>query len=174
MPSMRRLTCGRIIWAAAPWLLASSLLVACSTQGRTGGGANDAGIPARLTLADLRADGRFTMHVDRVWNTATADVTLPSDPLSESDYQPVANGASYEIVLSGQGVTVAITGAQMMFHGARASATATRVEYTLDQGTFAGGRWAAWPEHAGLAAELTLFGSGRPVVKSERGTLARK
>ena len=37
---------------------------------------------------------------------------------------------------------------------------------------FAGGRFIAWPDTAPSRAEYTVYGSGLPVVWSERGTLA--
>jgi hypothetical protein len=37
--------------------------------------------------------------------------------------------------------------------------------------TFAGGRFAVWPGQTSLQAELTIYGSGVPIVSSEREAL---
>ncbi len=43
--------------------------------------------------------------------------------------------------------------------------------YELDEGVFAGGRFVIWTNNDSFEVELTIYGSGIPVVKSERGYL---
>jgi hypothetical protein len=45
--------------------------------------------------------------------------------------------------------------------------------YELDEGTFAGGRFIVWIIDNSFEAELTIYGSGVPIVKSERGYLRK-
>jgi hypothetical protein len=48
---------------------------------------------------------------------------------------------------------------------------AERLIYSLVAGVFAGGRIVVWREAGGIQAELTIYGSGVPVVRSERGSV---
>jgi hypothetical protein len=51
-------------------------------------------------------------------------------------------------------------------------ATADRLIYAVVEGTFAGGRIMVWrAANDDLQAELTIYGSGLPVIKSERGSI---
>ena len=77
----------------------------------------------------------------------------------------------YDVSVSLQGAAVVI-GADPLV-GQRESASGTQLSYALAQGTFAGGRFVVWATEAGLQGELTLYGSGRPIVRSERGALVR-
>ena len=43
--------------------------------------------------------------------------------------------------------------------------------YELDEGVFAGGRFVVWINNDSFEAELTIYGSGVPIIKSERGYL---
>jgi hypothetical protein len=45
------------------------------------------------------------------------------------------------------------------------------ITFELTEGTFAGGRFVVFQGSKTLQGELTLFGSGRPIVESHRGTL---
>jgi len=43
----------------------------------------------------------------------------------------------------------------------------------ITKDTFAGGRFVVWAADVGLQAELTIYGSGVPIVSSERGPLVK-
>ena len=96
------------------------------------------------------------------------------------DYRPAANGETYAIVVSDRGAKVTIgaapagdRGMRSPLEGSRTSDTGT-VSYHLDKGTFAGGRLVVWPGDQALQGELTIYGSGLPIVSSVRGRLARQ
>lgn len=134
--------------------------------------ATDASTPAtdasaqQVALAAL-ADGSHELPVDREWMGDDPDT--PDAELAEKDYAPVTAGVVYEVVFS-KGTTRVAVGDEPLV-GMRGAHTATRVEYALDAGTFAGGRLVLRDTEDGVDAELTIYGSGRPVARSERGPL---
>jgi hypothetical protein len=89
--------------------------------------------------------------------------------LGESVYQPVADGPTHHVTVSDRGSRVSI-GARPL-KGQRTTAFDSYLAYDLREGTFAGGRFVVWPGEHGPQAELTIYGSGRPIVRSERGAL---
>lgn len=116
--------------------------------------------------------GSWELRVDRAWDGVSGNVQLPSDRLDESAYKPVAGATMYRVVVSGGGQQVAI--GETPVRGERTKATASLVEYALSAVTDeapGGGRLVVWPGAGVLQAELTLYGSGRPIVKSERGSM---
>ena len=149
-------------------LLWLPLLAACSA---TEAGEADGGETGSATATVLLTDGTWALRVDRAWDGTSGSPGLPSDELQESDYDPVDDGPVYAVVVSESGAAVAVGDGPM--RGARTSAGAERSTYELGDGTFAGGRIVAWANAAGLEAELTIYGSGRPIVASERGDLVR-
>ena len=44
-------------------------------------------------------------------------------------------------------------------------------KYDLDKGLFAGGRFFVWITEGQFEAEYTIYGSGVPIIRSERGYL---
>ena len=136
-----------------------------------GGGGSGAGPSAPSVLTSF-ATGQWDLRVDRAWDGVAGNVQFPSDQLDESAYKPVAGAATYRVVVSGGGQQVA-TG-ETPVRGQRTKATSSLVEYALSPGTSeapAGGRLVVWPGAGVLQAELTLHGSGRPIIKSERGAI---
>jgi len=115
------------------------------------------------------AEGKWEMQVDRAWDHDLADVQFPSDSLDEDDYQPVSNGTVYPVVASAGAASVSIGEAPLL--GELVASTAGTWTYDLSAGTFAGGRFVVWATLHGLQAELTIYGSGVPIVSSERGAL---
>jgi hypothetical protein len=116
--------------------------------------------------------GSWDLRVDRAWNGVAGNVQFPSDALDESAYEAVVGGPTHRVVVSDGGRQVAI--GETPLRGERTKATDSRVEYSLSTGTFeapAGGRLVVWARADGLQGELTLYGSGRPIVKSERGSM---
>ncbi|MBN1948002.1 MAG: hypothetical protein JW797_20205 [Bradymonadales bacterium] len=115
------------------------------------------------------ADGEWVMQVDRRWNGELGDIQLPTDPLEEEDYEPVEDGASYTVLVSGGWEFVSIGDTPLV--GRLTATTSGYLWYDITDGAFAGGRFLVWVGEAGLQAELTLYGSGLPIVASERGAL---
>ncbi len=121
-----------------------------------------------LSLADF-SDGNWLMRVDRVLRSGGGAVTFPSDALTEQDYMPATTKVEHSVTLSMQGKSVSI--APQPWLGQRSAANAQQLSFELGTGTFAGGRFLVWQASQGLQAELTLYGSGVPIVMSERGPL---
>jgi hypothetical protein len=99
-------------------------------------------------------------------------VAFPSDQMTEADYQPVSDGPTYPIVVSDRSSRVAIGSPPL--EGSRTTVATKGIVYELREGTFAGGRFVVWSSNQGLQGELTIYGSGLPIVRSERGTLAQR
>jgi len=126
---------------------------------------------AKPASLDTFTDGRWSLRVTRTWDATSATVTAPSDPLREADYRPAAEPLVHPVVVSKSGTTVTI--GTTPFTGTRTAASSTSIDFDLSTGTFAGGRFIVRPGTDTLEAELTLFGSGRPIVESHRGELIR-
>lgn len=128
--------------------------------------------PSGSSGSELRQalhDGVWELTVDRALRAAGTAVGAPMDQLSESDFAPVVAGATYRLAVSQGAARIAVVEPRMV--GQLEQATAERLTYALSGGTFAGGRIVVWREPRGLQAELTIYGSGVPIVKSERGSV---
>jgi hypothetical protein len=110
-------------------------------------------------------DGAWTFIVDR--EAVRGKDTLPSYQFAESDYEPVSPGRTYPVVLSDNGTRLSVGSSGLV--GARSDTTADRIVFTLTQ--WAGGRFVIWSRDHSLQAERTIYGSGVPIVTSERGRL---
>ena len=121
---------------------------------------------------DAPMDGEWVLQVDRKWNGDAGSVQFPSDSLPEEAYEPLSDGAAYRVVFSNELGSVAVGDTPLS--GAQVSDADGRREYDLTTGTFAGGRFIVWNGAAGLQAELTIYGSGVPIISSERGALTPK
>lgn len=152
-----------IVWT----LVALSVALASCTSDGPGG--EDAAEHRPLASLDDFIDGAWELRVDRAWNGVDGNIAFPSDQFTEADYQPVSPGSTYPIVVSDQAARVSIGSPPLK--GRRTAETEESIIYDLSEGTFAGGRFVVWAGNQGLQAELTIYGSGRPIVKSERGNL---
>jgi hypothetical protein len=119
-------------------------------------------------------DGVWLLTVDRALRPRElSTVGVPTDPLSEADFAPVDGGARHRLVVSEDAARIEIvdprTQSQMVAQLEQANAE--RLIYGLVDGAFAGGRIVVWREASGVQAELTIYGSGVPVVRSERGSV---
>jgi len=152
----------------ARWVLALAIVSGACSSGSAKSG--DAGVETAtsVSLASF-VDGAWRFEADRAWHGQDSGVTLPSDPLDERDYQPMTPTKVYQVVLSQAGTTVTV--GTTPYSGTRAAASPDLLTFDLTTGTFAGGRFAVWPGHSSLQAELTIYGSGVPIVSSERGAL---
>jgi hypothetical protein len=124
------------------------------------------------TLASFTT-GTWALKVDRAWDGKTGAPQFPSDTLDESAYKPVSGGPAYQVVVSDKGQHVTIGGTIAgTVQAQRGKVTGTLVQYDVPgKGTFAGGRLVVWSSGNGLQGELTFYGSGVPITRSERGGL---
>jgi hypothetical protein len=124
------------------------------------------------SYADGFADGEWVLQVDRQWDRVAGNVQFPSDEINEGSYQPVDDGASYVVAVSGGWELVSV--GDTPFLGELTGSSIGKLTYDLTTGTFAGGRFVVWSGVSGLQAELTIYGSGLPIISSERGVLNPK
>lgn len=119
-------------------------------------------------------DGVYALRIDR--EVGGDDSAEPFGLLTEESYQPVENGPTYRVVVSDRGSRVSVEGTsgttRLAVEGELSSTTDGLAWYELTN-TFAGGRFVVWRDAAGLQGEVTLYGSGRPIVFSERGAFTR-
>ncbi|MCD4777008.1 MAG: hypothetical protein K8S15_13280 [Candidatus Aegiribacteria sp.] len=108
----------------------------------------------------------FVMEVDRVLGIPNEQ--LPMDGLQENDYIKTNEDIQYDIVFSEDGQTVTIEPGSI--NGQETDDGSESINYNLD--VFAGGRFVVWINSGSFEAELTIYGSGVPIVKSERGYLS--
>jgi hypothetical protein len=129
-------------------------------------------------------DGAWVLVVDRTLRDGSGTAGLPSTPRSESDFAPATGNTTYQVDVSEQGARIVINatlapatpgsgkGTQIVhLVGRLESATPDSQTYQIVAGSFAGGRFVASRISGGLQGELTTYGSGRPVLRSERGPL---
>lgn len=122
------------------------------------------------------SDGEWELKVDREWVKEGAQA-LPTS-LTEDDYRLVSDGSRYSVVVTEGCKKVEIRGMGADGEpppkkGAR-HASGDPAVYWLQEGTFAGGQFVLLRGDRGLEAELTMFGSGVPIISSERGSLSKK
>jgi hypothetical protein len=109
----------------------------------------------------------YLMKVDRI--SDHPEVSLPSDNLNESNFTEYNEEKTYTVYFSGDGMTVTLDPGQL--GGTRKEVLDNTVTYELTEGVFAGGRFIVWPDEDHFKAELTIYGSGVPIIWSERGNL---
>jgi hypothetical protein len=119
---------------------------------------------AEFSLLD---GNEFVMEVDRI--SEKPDVQFPMDDLQESDYRKINEGVVYNITLSENGEMVTIEPGSI--RGEKTMDGDKSKLYEIEEGVFAGGRFIVWISNDSFEAELTIYGSGVPIVKSERGYL---
>ena len=145
-------------------ILCFSLFVAGCGVSTTGGPG-----PAAPASIDALFGHDVTFVADRAMSS-TAMPGLPADPLAESDYTPMPQNKSYPVSFTADGQTVTVTGDKSMVGTWDQKAGNVR-RYNLNDGTFAGGRFDVWAAQAEIHGELTIYGSGVPIISSERGTV---
>jgi len=119
----------------------------------------------------LLSENQFTLTIDRVANGP--EVQFPADSLKEGDYIATNEEIQYEINFSENGQTVTIESLENeTVSGHRTNDGETSRRYDLNEGLFAGGRFIIWISNGQFEAEYTIYGSGIPIVRSERGVLA--
>ncbi len=128
--------------------------------------------PSRVE--SLVVDGVWGVRIDRMGGSEDPEEAF--GVLPEARYQPIENGPTYRVVISEQGSRASVEGTrgttQVAVRGKRTSTTDEQAWYELTD-AFAGGRFVVWQSTTGLQGELTVYGSGRPIISSERGALIR-
>lgn len=109
----------------------------------------------------------YILKVDRVSNMP--DVQFPNDSLQENDYIVTNENIQYDVTFSENGHIVTIEPGS--FHGEKISDGEESKLYELVEGVYAKGRFVIWINNNNFEAENTLYGSGVPIIKSERGNL---
>lgn len=114
-------------------------------------------------------DGVWYFQVDRVWSHSSTP-PFPSMLLAESSYVPASEKHVYKIVISrmADGRFQADFN-DPPFKGISKQADALMYVFDLPMG-----RFIIMHGKNGLEGELTRYGSGVPITKSERGMLKRK
>lgn len=109
----------------------------------------------------------FILKVDRVLNMP--NVQFPHDSLQESDYIPTNEVINYDVKFSEDGQKITIEPGSVI--GEKISDGEESKLYEFVEGLFAGGRFVVWKNHKDFEAEYTIYGSGIPIIRSERGKL---
>jgi hypothetical protein len=123
-----------------------------------------------VTKFSLLNENSFILQIDRV--ASGQHVQFPHDTLQESDYTETNEDIQYEITFleNARIVTIESTGTGSV-SGERSNDGETSKRYELNEGLFAGGRFLIWISNDHFEAEYTLYGSGVPIIRSERGRL---
>jgi hypothetical protein len=109
----------------------------------------------------------FILKVDRV--SLGPGVQFPNDSLKESDYTTTNEDIQYEVAFSEDGKTVVINPGPVS--GVKTKDNVICKYFELSDGLFAGGRFLVWIDNNEFEAEFTVYGSGVPIIRSERGIL---
>lgn len=112
----------------------------------------------------------YILKADRV--SQAPEVQFPADGLDESHYTASDEDINHEVTFSEDGKLVSILPGPVT--GVKAKDGKTSKYYELDNGLAAGGRFVIWINDKDFEAELTVYGSGIPIIKSERGNLELK
>ncbi len=116
----------------------------------------------------LKKGEAFSLEVQK--NAALRDVQFPSDPIDDHMYKAIAPGKAYAIRFSKDLKTVSIRPDSIS--GTLEEESHGLIRYDLNTGLFAGGRFVVWMTNQTIEAEFTVYGSGVPILKSERGVLS--
>ena len=115
----------------------------------------------------LLNNNTYTLNIDRVSGSPTVD--FPSDDLQESDYTSIEEEIQYEVAFPENGEIVTIE--PNSIQGTRINGDVEHLIYELEEGLLVGGRLVIWLNNDDFEAEYTIYGSGVPIARSERGKL---
>jgi hypothetical protein len=115
----------------------------------------------------LLNNSSFIFHVDR--RASHPDVQSPFEELQEIHYIPVNDSTRYEVAFSANIESVLIMPDSVS--GTLVKNTNEIKYYMISVDLFAGGRFMVWISQKKLNAEYTIYGSGVPIIQSERGYL---
>jgi hypothetical protein len=123
-------------------------------------------------------EGVWYLHVDRALAHQSAIPNYPWMSIGEGSYYSVSDGPTYKVVISGSLGKYRITISDPLLRGRQKPTDALEqpkdplgIVFLLDVG--AGGRFIIMHVNDRLEGELTFYGSGRPITRSERGVLTR-
>ena len=110
---------------------------------------------------------RYVLRVDETLASRNG-IQFPTNAIPDDHYAPVAPSDRYEVAFDGDHVKITTLGTSSVreLQGTLSWSRVGEKKYHLDN-TFAGGMFVV----NGERGELTIFGSGVPVVLSERGQL---
>jgi hypothetical protein len=111
--------------------------------------------------------GDYILKVDRL--SQAPNVQFPRDSLYESYYTVTNEDIQHEVTFSEDGQLVSIKPGPVS--GVKTTDGKVSKFYELGDGLFAGGRFIIWINNKNFEAEYTIYGSGIPIIKSERGKL---
>ena len=115
----------------------------------------------------LLSGNSFILKIDRV--SQSPDVQYPHDSLSESKFTATGEEIQYVVAFSDSAASVTITPGPVS--GEKINNGLTSKKYNLTNGLIAGGRFVVWLTDSCFEAEYTKYGSGVPIIRSERGKL---
>jgi hypothetical protein len=132
-------------------------------------------LPVLFNCSAENSDDKFSVlggndlifEVNRI--SQHPNVQFPSDQLNENDYLKTDDGPEYEISFSENMQTVSFMNDSIS--GTIMEDTEEYQKYDLNNGLFAGGRFVVWITEDQFEAELTIYGSGVPIIRSERGNI---
>jgi hypothetical protein len=146
--------------------LLSATIIAC-----TGGGSNTANTNTTANKLVMRVD----RSLDKGGNPAQK---FPDDDIAAESYKPIGQPVDrWEVSIEGSHVILVpvtpLTSNQGQVEGVETTDKAKPGErrFDLQKGVFAGGRFVL---RGADDAEVTMYGSGVPIVSSERGKLIKK
>ena len=114
-------------------------------------------------------EGCFILKVSRI--STGPDVQFPHDSLTESDYTAISEVIQHEVTFTADGKSVSISPGPVA--GFKEKDNDVCKFYEITDGLFAGGRFLIWIYNDEFEAEFTVYGSGVPIIRSERGILER-
>ncbi len=142
-------------------------------------GADEARLPVDAQSQEAGSCGQtsclgghmYLYRANRLWRPGAGSQLMP---LAESDYQPVTDGPSYLLSFSpnGEAVVVAEVDGTDVLDAAGAVIRRTDAAVTYDLNDKWAGAELVISFGIELGAEVTIFGSGLPIVLSTRGTMS--
>jgi len=111
----------------------------------------------------------FILKVNRISQGPGAQ--FPADILTESNYTATNEDIRHEVTFTADGRSVSISPGPVT--GLKEKNSEECRFYELSDGLFAGGRFLVWIDNDEFEAEFTVYGSGVPIIRSERGILER-
>jgi len=109
----------------------------------------------------------FEFKVDKI--STSPNVQSPGDILTNDDYIEYSGDRRYTILFSDDGESVLIEPGTIT--GFKKSLVENKQMFELVDGVFSSGRFMVWIENGIYLSELTIYGSGVPILLSERGKL---
>ncbi len=119
-------------------------------------------------LASLQGK-EFVFVVDRIANSPEA--LFPKDELDETNYIQSNEMKAYTVSFSDDGNNILVEPGSIKGKKVKTVNKSSLSHYDIAEGAFAGGRVILWSVKEKLQAELTIYGSGKPILSSERGLL---